>query len=584
MGRRSGITILHRAADDIGACVSPEFRRFRALDPLHDAGWLFLTSPADDVYLFGPNTIGKSYLGAGRLIMRLSGFVPMKLRERKIRLPLRELPGGRPARAFVLGISREQAEQAAWAALMDLLPPEFIYRQRARLVTLCRFVDVPGESIPKMLREPGATIRQRTVEARRKRGQGGQFDEGWLDEEHETVDVYNEYGVQLGKRAGRLQGTLTALETLKRGGDTWVGREVIGPAEAMRGGTDVRDVWLDEHVHVIFGKKGDQVDAVTGTLMSGADIESRIGRRCSTRSEYLLRVEGKYDILPERPYFAESATEAMSAKLVEAPKARCGLFVERDDRVSFEPSDTGLFRLYYERDPRDCYAIGCDPASGTGPDFLGAVVYARRANAVAGVFQAHIEPAIFKHQYYLMHLYYGSALLAPEAGPFGAEIISYLRERCRGSIFRRPPSADAPETARVPAYGVSVGNERDRDRVIEAVTWALLSGSFRVNDPALADEIRRFGWFSGRPDHPRGGHDDLLFALGYALIAHRLSRLPRLDPSADALPPDAPPSQRFVWGAWEWQKAAFEAAARGEEPPDFDPLGHRARIARLGLS
>lgn len=576
--------LLSRALEDVRQATSPQLRRYLALRPLHDAQDLFFRSVAPRVFLVGPNVIGKTPISMCRLIAHTTGMLPFFYRDGTFAPRARELAGGRPASWVVLGISRDQMEGAAWGVLKEWLPPEFIYEPTARKIILKRFVYEEEGAAPRILDEPGVSIHHRTVEARRLRQQGGQFDGVAIDEEHETVDVYNEYGIQVGKRDGWIQGTITPEESRKKGGNTWFAKEIWFPAIAARVAGE-RVVHLDRRTDVVFGRRGDQIDALTGQLMTDDQIRDRLESACSTEAERRLRIDGEYDPTPAQPYYSEAATTRMLVRLthteVVEPRYTRGRILPdgRGEPRFTEASDAGYLWVYSWPKRGERYIVGTDPATGEGHDLTAAVVWARRSSHVAAVFHAKMEPDLYKEPIYLLARHYREAWVVNESGGYGGTLMSYLRERYAHRLMRRTTSPSTPKV-KIGKFGLSPQAHETRVRVIERINRELVAGTADFRHAPLVREIIQFGWVAAhgwskpRPDHPRGGHDDLLFALGYALIGSDECPIEDEDPE-ETVRADETAAEAVQRRTQKHLDDYFAALAAGHGPPPFDPLGLR---------
>jgi hypothetical protein len=52
---------------------------------------------------------------------------------------------------------------------------------------------------------------------------------------------------------------------------------------------------------------------------------------------------------------------------------------------------------------------------------------------------------------------------------------------------------------------------------------AIRVGKFKIRSVRLTNELRKFVYVNGRPDHLKGAHDDLIMALGMAIFAANVS-------------------------------------------------------------
>ena len=535
-------------ADDLER-LSPEFRRFLAFKCLHDSQELFICSDAQTIVLHGPNTTGKSPSGAMRLLIRTTGWVPTSLLG-KLTLPPREYRGRQNAYA-VIGITREQLEGAAWAALLEWLPPEFVHPSSTKKrIVLRRFVDDPANpGRPLTTADPGCVIEQRTVETGRKRQQGRAYAGVWLDEDDGRDGVFDEFVTQAFKLRGFIQLTNTALESQEKGGKTWFAERILAPAFAARREHRQRRVVLDDGTLVILSYRGDQIDKRTGKLVTEAELKE-LDKKYPRESIRRLRVDGEWEVVPDQPYYDEKIIEQVYERFrATAPVFRRGSMtpstddflpegVDRAHHPEFRESASGMLYVFEDPDPLESYTVGADAASGGERDYTAFIVRARRSPRVVAVFYGHIDPFESKVQYRLLGRWYNRAWYGPEDDRFGRELIGYLRDVGETSRIVRRPTSEADEVRTRTDYGYAP-NTNLRTRLDEAIKARLATGEYDLRFEPLLMELKQYGYYGrevrGRQvgDHPPTGHDDLQKALGYAIVTHEDTPLPPLPKHED---------------------------------------------------
>jgi hypothetical protein len=77
--------------------------------------------------------------------------------------------------------------------------------------------------------------------------------------------------------------------------------------------------------------------------------------------------------------------------------------------------------------------------------------------------------------------------------------------------FYEIPSENTPP-------GINFATKNRRSQIIAALEEGIARGGFKIRSQRLIVELKKFIYKNGRPDHMKGSHDDLIFALGMCLF------------------------------------------------------------------
>lgn len=195
------------------------------------------------------------------------------------------------------------------------------------------------------------------------------------------------------------------------------------------------------------------------------------------------------------------------------------------------PSESGSFHVWkgFERGAR--YIIGGDPASGEGDD-PSAIQVCRvtpQTFEQVAVWHGWIGMVALAHiTAHIAQMYGGRALIVPEITGIGQEYVDTLVTlRWPGRKIYRRMVLDARNKRMVDKFGFSM-NEQTRNGVIEQLKELLPTPGLVLRHEKTIMELEQFRrdpkqktahYPQGRPDHPAGGHSDLLMALGGAAYA-----------------------------------------------------------------
>lgn len=96
-------------------------------------------------------------------------------------------------------------------------------------------------------------------------------------------------------------------------------------------------------------------------------------------------------------------------------------------------------------------------------------------------------------------------------------------------IYHMPSSEDIP--------GINFASKNRRSQIVAALEEAISRGGFKVRSVRLLNELKKFVYKNGKPDHMKGSHDDCIMALGMCLFVANTSfkRLKEADEQAKAM-------------------------------------------------
>ena len=71
--------------------------------------------------------------------------------------------------------------------------------------------------------------------------------------------------------------------------------------------------------------------------------------------------------------------------------------------------------------------------------------------------------------------------------------------------------------------GINFASKNRRSQIVAALEEAIARGDFKIRSQRLANELKKFIYKNGKPDHMKGSHDDLIMALGMCLFVANTS-------------------------------------------------------------
>lgn len=71
--------------------------------------------------------------------------------------------------------------------------------------------------------------------------------------------------------------------------------------------------------------------------------------------------------------------------------------------------------------------------------------------------------------------------------------------------------------------GINFASKNRRSQIVAALEEAITRGDFKLRSQRLTNELKKFIYKNGKPDHMKGSHDDLIMALGMCLFVANTS-------------------------------------------------------------
>jgi len=71
--------------------------------------------------------------------------------------------------------------------------------------------------------------------------------------------------------------------------------------------------------------------------------------------------------------------------------------------------------------------------------------------------------------------------------------------------------------------GINFASKNRRVQIVQALEEAVCRGGFKIRSVRLINELKKFVFKNGKPDHMKGSHDDLIMALGMCLFVANTS-------------------------------------------------------------
>jgi hypothetical protein len=205
-------------------------------------------------------------------------------------------------------------------------------------------------------------------------------------------------------------------------------------------------------------------------------------------------------------------------------------FRETYQEAGIDRNKNGDWRVYEEPKPGHRYAIGADPATGTGDDFSSAHVIDLSNGRWVAEYHAKVEEDVFGKDLYYMGKWYFDAIIAVETqGGYGRATIIALRSTDKGrktyvNLYRHrigPEETLDPDERE--AFGFPM-NSATRPLVINQLEEWIRDELCPWITPDLNAELRTFSKRKTRPS-PRaldGCNDDRVLSAGVSLEMYRL--------------------------------------------------------------
>jgi len=286
-----------------------------------------------------------------------------------------------------------------------------------------------------------------------------------------------------------------------------------------------------------------------------------IRNKCSGNLQVFMR---EYPASPEEAFQTSGNhvfdTKAVSIYLDEAiPPVVVGNVVDKEGWVEFKEDRRGLVRIWEPPEPGVEYIIGSDHSEGLDSgDWNVAVVIRRLPLAVVARLQGYDERRIsadeFAELLMLLGYYYNDAWLVPENNNDGYTVAGILERE------------GYPKLVTEVDLGISTrervgwrNNRATRRRAVNLLVEYINNHYIDIPDKELLLEAQSFVYRDGKPTAPLKGkrrapgepktgyYDDILFALGGALLAHSVLPTPR-----PAMLVEQEEEEELMW---EWERA-----------------------------
>lgn len=194
------------------------------------------------------------------------------------------------------------------------------------------------------------------------------------------------------------------------------------------------------------------------------------------------------------------------------------LLATRQQLYQCEPirtEDNGDYRIWAEPVPGRQYVIGADVADGGGDASAASVKDAATGETVAVYHSSIIDCESFGAVLYSIGKQYNWAYIGVERNNMGAAVVADLIHTGYPRLHYHQHYD--PQAAQQRPRAGWVTDVNSRPVMLGDYKRGLIDmGQGAVHDAQAYEQMRAFGWYKGRWDHPPGGHDDLIFAEGIA--------------------------------------------------------------------
>ena len=206
-------------------------------------------------------------------------------------------------------------------------------------------------------------------------------------------------------------------------------------------------------------------------------------------------------------------------------------YVDVQEKYCKEPIRTGFFdnNLHIWEEPIEGneYLLASDVSSGSSDDFSSIEIWNITTGEQAAEWVGKISPDILGEMINDIGLVYDAYVIVDITGGYGTSTIIKLQELEYPHIHYSDSSkvTDALKMKfnsnfndnKIPGFIIG-GN---RTNMISRLEQAVRKNEIKVKSKRLINEFRSFIYRNGRPDHVRGGHDDLIMALAMLLYVHQ---------------------------------------------------------------
>ena len=187
--------------------------------------------------------------------------------------------------------------------------------------------------------------------------------------------------------------------------------------------------------------------------------------------------------------------------------------IEPRHKTSFDRN----YWIWVEPQPGREYLAVADVARGDGSDYSVCQILDLETMEQVAEYQGKITPDRFAPLLYSMASEYNEALLVIENNSFGIGVLSRLEELDYKNIYYSVRSThEYVDQATAEAIGGLAGftmSMKTRPLVIAKLEEFVRNKLITINSKRLANEVKTFIWYNGRPQGMRGYNDDLVIAM-----------------------------------------------------------------------
>ena len=482
----------------------------------------FLCSTAKLRIITGANRAGKSDIGGLDTLIRSTGIIPDRIKDR---FPMDKIR-----------VNGNEQDRFYLSSALDFNASCNV--SQAKIFRMCprkSYKDFNKEH-RKLFLKTNNTILFKSQESGREKYQGISCLHIWLDEEHQE-DVYDECYMRTVDCAGTMSFSFTPIEGL-----TWSYQKLYKKAKYYITSTNTHGIpeevgmvhslediaKLKERKLVIIPNTSEDADedicvfqmtVYDNKHLPDAEIQRNERRWQHDTANYNARVLGQFTKISTRNVF--DSHSLIIAKSKAATKFKRGSIINgqfkenlRGNLVIFDPkikSDGGS------------YVIGADIAEGLEDgDYSCAQILNRRTCEQVGIWHGHCPPDEFGRILYDIGMFFNKAYLAPERNFHGYGVVNSLRDLKYPRLYYDRDKAQEvikKQVAGHKTYGWDT-NSHTKTIMIQTLAAFIRNKHIKINDINTIDELMSYAYDEskeGKTGAMRGCHDDRVIALAIAL-------------------------------------------------------------------
>lgn len=278
------------------------------------------------------------------------------------------------------------------------------------------------------------------------------------------------------------------------------------------------------------------------------DLEQLAWRRWTTQNDFAgdtVRFKREHPATPEEAFTASSRNRFSVPHIQRMPIQRDPIAGElvvdpvgMENRLVFLPGDHGALRVWKKPEKGRLYACGADCAQGldvspgdgqADPDYSVGQICDRDTGEQVAVLRARMMPGETGRYMARLCRWYNMAQICGERNPGGGGV-SMLEAMLNsdypsGLIYHRSVTPDQDPQVRGDRIGWDTSGV-SRPMLLGYLDEAIRQEALAVHDALTQQELLTFVIKStGKAEHQKGCHDDLVIALALALIV--MQRMPR---------------------------------------------------------